>query len=150
MLDERALSSIWCPERQYFKPLICCLTCQRYPCRGFTDEWQEVLERSPFVQISSDSKLVARRIKTVYEFVMADGSKRDAPPDFDPNNPKLEEIRDVVSVRVITKELVPQIRFVPKPSSEVSAIRAAAKREVPDPTEATAEPPKKRRSRKAN
>lgn len=148
MIDTRALGFVTCLVRGYNLPMISCLKCKRFPCIGYPKDWHAILESSPFVTYGEDSKLIPRRIRTMYIFKLHDGSLEEAPEGFDPNNPDFNDLADVDEVLVIGKELVKQVRLVPKPKEEQDRIKAAAKQAEPEPTPVE-EPKKKRRKKSA-
>lgn len=81
----------------------------------------------------------------MYIFRTLDGALREAPKAFNPESPDLAMLEDVSEVLVIGKELVKQVRLVPKPKDERRKIREA--RGAAAPVE-QAEPPKQPKKRK--
>lgn len=117
--------SIWCDIKSYQKPLLGCLKCPKYPCRGITSEHQDILKNSLFVELRKDILVERSLPMCVYIFKMNDGSLMSAPENFDPDAPDFALLEDVEEVLVIGKVLVKQCRLVAKDRETRAAIRRA-------------------------
>ena len=113
----------YCYLTKYYKPLLSCLKCKKYPCPGLSREKIQALENSPFVRVSEESKLFMRR-KRMYIFKKEDGSLQEADPGFDLANPDFNRLLDVKEVLCVNKIFEKQLRLVAKSKEERAAILA--------------------------
>lgn len=111
----------WCIHKEYQIPLVTCLKCRKFPCRGITPEDLQTLEESLFtVRIFEGFK--ARR-SGLYIFKYADGTLKSAPAGFSLENPDMAQLDRVDEVYVISKTMIKQTRLVLKDKKEVANIR---------------------------
>ena len=127
---------MWYCRRDYRKVAVLgCLKCKSFGrCEQMTDEVLCALERSEYVTISSDSRLMPRRVK-MFLFINANGTVTQAPADFDVKNPDWEMLKEVNEVLQISTVYTKQLKLVPKTKEERDKIVRAA---TPAPNEAQA------------
>ena len=110
-----SISFVRCPEVGGEYPLTHCLRCARFPCGKITSEHIDELWASD--SVVKEVTFTYRRLR-VYVFVHEDGTLTYAPDGFDRDNPQVEMLKGVPMVLEIGKELVPQVKLVPKPKEQ--------------------------------
>ena len=121
MFRDKAEKVKWCIHKEYQIPLISCLKCPRFPCRGITREDLQTLEESLFSERIFEG-FKARRSR-LFIFKYGDGVLKTAPAGFSLEKPDMVQLEGVEEVYVIAKTLVKQTRLVMKDKNEVANIR---------------------------
>lgn len=124
---DRAERVKWCPHREYQIPLLCCLRCARFPCRGMNAQDMDDLKHSLFTE-RRFAGFTAGRTK-MYIFRYSDGSLKVAPDGFSPDNIEnmvtKTALDEVDEIYVVSKTLVKQVKLVVKDKAEIATIRNA-------------------------
>ena len=150
MLSQEALLGMWYCQLQYKSVArLNCLACGKFEaCDQITPEYVAELQASPFVDTTSNSKLIPRRVK-MYLFLTYDGELQDAYPGFDVDNPDWERLQQVKEVLYVGKAYQKQMKLVVKNKDERDKIKrtvvaaAPAPVETPEPKKATRKNAKK-------
>ncbi len=100
----------WCILKEYQIPLLTCLKCHKFPCKGITLEDLQTLEESALTE------RIFERFKTrrsgLYIFKYVDGTLKNAPAGFSIENPDMTQLDRVDEVYVISKTMIKQTRLV--------------------------------------
>jgi hypothetical protein len=84
----------------------------------------------------------------MYVFKFSNGDLKEAPVDFNPDNPDFEQLKDVEEVLCISKILVKQMKLVVKSKEERDAIRKERSTAEPgEVTEAVESKPQRKRKK---
>lgn len=111
----------WCIRKEYQIPLISCLKCPKFPCRGLTSDDLQALEESLFTERIFEG-FKTRRQK-LYIFKYADGNLKVAPQGFSLEKPDMAQLDGVEEVYVVSRTMIKQTRLVAKDKNEVARIR---------------------------
>ncbi len=139
---------VWCIHKEYQVPLLSCLGCRRFPCRGLSEEMAERLRTSKFTEQICTGLQHKRMVKLMYILMLETGELRLAPANFDPSKPDFSMLSEVQEVLCVNKVLVKQMRLVVKSNEEIRKIRQKIAQE--DAGTSTENPDKpKRKNRKS-
>lgn len=143
---DAAEKGIYCKQRSHWLPLLACVDCRRFPCSTLKADDLKTLKESLFI-----TKVItgfsSRRAK-MYVFKFSNGDLKEAPVDFNPDNPDFEQLKDVEEVLCISKILVKQMKLVVKSKEERDAIRKERSTAEPgEVTEAVESKPQRKRKK---
>lgn len=112
----------WCRHREYQIPLLYCLHCVRFPCRGINAHDMENLENSLFTERGFNG-FAERKVK-MYIIKTEDGKLSVVDADFSLDQLSGKNLENISEVYLVSKTLVKQVKLVVKDKAEIAAIRS--------------------------